>query len=100
MFIKDGFSLNFNFIHQVSQKKCRFCQIYSIRLQLLLELQIIHNSNCVCGTGNEDSEHFLLHCPQFNLMCMGLFSQLAVVAGLDITSMDSNDFCYCTEIQI
>ena len=48
---------------------------------------------CVCGMGNEDSEHFLLHCPQFDLMRTDLFSQLADVHGLDITSMDSKDLC-------
>ena len=48
---------------------------------------------CVCGTGNEDNEHFLLHCPQFDLMRKDLFSQLADVRGLDITSMDSKDLC-------
>ena len=48
---------------------------------------------CVCGMGNEDSDHFLLHCSQFDLMLTDLFSQLADVPGLDITSMDSKDLC-------
>ena len=48
---------------------------------------------CVCDTGNEDSEHFLLHCSQIDLMRTDLFSQPADVPGLDITSMDSEDLC-------
>ena len=48
---------------------------------------------CVCGTGNEDTEHFLLHCPQFDLMRTDFFSQVADVPGLDITSIDSKDLC-------
>ena len=48
---------------------------------------------CVCGMGNENSEHFLIHCSQFDLMRTDLFSQLADVPGLDISSMDSKDLC-------
>ena len=47
----------------------------------------------VCGTGNEDNEFFLLHCPLFDLMRTDLFSQPADVPALDITSRDSKDLC-------
>ena len=48
---------------------------------------------CLCGTGNEDSKHFLLHCSQSDLMRTDLFSELEDVPGLDITSMDLKDLC-------
>ena len=43
--------------------------------------------------GEEDNEHFLLHCPQFGLERMDLFRQLAEVPDLDITDMDSKNLC-------
>ena len=48
---------------------------------------------CLCGMGEEDNEHFLLHCPQFGLERMDLFRQLAEVPDLDITDMDSKNLC-------
>ena len=47
---------------------------------------------CVGGTGNEGNEHFLLHCPQFDLMRTHLVIQLADIPGLDITRMGSKRF--------
>ena len=47
-------------------------------------------------------KYFLLHCPRFDLIRIGVFSQLAVVPGLDMTSMDSK-ICVnfsCAELQI
>ena len=69
-----------------------------VKFSPLNEHRFRHNFDClsplcVCGTRNEDSEHFLLHCPQFDLMRTDLFSQLADVPGLDITSMDSKNLC-------
>ena len=48
---------------------------------------------CLCGMGEENDEHFLLHCPQFGLQRMDLFHQLAEVPDLDITDMDSINLC-------
>ena len=69
-----------------------------VKFSPLNEHRFRHNFDClsplcVCGTGNEDSEHFLLHCPQFDFVRTDLFSQLADVPGLDITSTDSKDLC-------
>ena len=48
---------------------------------------------CLCGRGDEDNEHFLLHCAQFGLKRMNLFRQLAEVPDLGITDMDSKALC-------
>ena len=46
------------------------------------------NINCACGNELEDSEHFLLHCPQFDVMRQDLFGRLSEVPGLNIDQED------------
>ena len=48
---------------------------------------------CTCGTGNEDNEHYLLHCPQFTAQRQDLLGQVSDV-GYDVASMNSKDLCY------
>ena len=38
----------------------------------------------------EDNEHFLLHCPQFDLMRQDLFEQLSVIPGLNVNPHDED----------
>ena len=40
----------------------------------------------------EDNEHFLLHCPQFDVMRQDLFGQLPVIPGLNI-DLDDKPLC-------
>ena len=80
---------------------------FLVKFRPLNEHRFRHNFDClsplcVCGTGSEDSEHLLLHCPLFDLMRTNLFSQLAHVPALDITSMIQK-ICvnyFCTELNI
>ena len=48
---------------------------------------------CACGTGKEDNEHFLLHCPLFELQRRDLLGQLGDLPGIDIVSLDSETIC-------
>jgi len=41
---------------------------------------------------NQDSEHFLLHCPQSHLMRQNLFGQLFHISGL-ILNLDHKPMC-------
>ena len=44
---------------------------------------------CVCGIGNEDNEHFLLHCPLFDNARRDLFGQLRDIPLLDFSVLDN-----------
>ena len=48
---------------------------------------------CACGTSKEDNEHFLLHCPLFELQRTDLLGQLGDLPGIDIDSLDSKTIC-------
>ena len=37
---------------------------------------------CTPGEAVEDYEHFLLHCPQFKIMCRDLLVQLSDIPGI------------------
>ena len=47
---------------------------------------------CACGNDMEDNEHFLQHCPQFDVMQQDLFGQLSVIPGLNI-DLDDKPLC-------
>ena len=44
---------------------------------------------CVCGIGNEDNEHFLLHCPLFDNARRDLFGQLRDIPLLNFSVLDN-----------
>ena len=44
---------------------------------------------CVCGKGNEDTEHFLLHCPLFDNARSNLFGQLGDIPKLEFSVLDN-----------
>ena len=69
-----------------------------VEFSALNEHRFRHNFNCVsplclCGIGNEDNAHFLLHCHQFQEMRIDLLGQLSEIPGLDLTNMDSKALC-------
>ena len=47
----------------------------------------LNESRAKCDPG--DLEHFLLHCPRFEMMRGDLLCQLSHIPGIDITLMDS-----------
>ena len=48
---------------------------------------------CNCGAAKEDNEHYLLHCPKFDLIRAYLFGQLSEIPALDIDGMNSKILC-------
>ena len=47
---------------------------------------------CICGVAREDTEHYLLHCPQFCTLRHTLLGQISDV-GFDIANMSTKDLC-------
>ena len=69
-----------------------------VEFSTLNEYRFRHNFDCVsplclCGMGNEDNAHFLLHCHRFYEMLCDLFGQLSEIPGLDLTNIDSVALC-------
>ena len=69
-----------------------------VEFSALNEHRFRHNFDCVsplclCGMGNEDNAHFLLHCHRFDVMRRDLLGQLSEIPGLDLTNMDSKTLC-------
>ena len=46
---------------------------------------------CLCQTGIEDNEYFLLHCPRFSLQCRFLLELVSKSADVDIMRLSSNE---------
>ena len=69
-----------------------------VRFSALNEHRFRHNFDCLspicdCGYGEEENEHFLLHCPLFANERKDLFDQLAEIPGLNISGLDSDVLC-------
>ena len=69
-----------------------------VRFSALNEHRFRHNFDCPspicdCGYGEEENEHFLLHCPLFANERKDLFDQLAEIPGLNISGLDSDVLC-------
>ena len=47
---------------------------------------------CISGAAKEDTEHYLLHCPQSNALPHHLLGQVLDV-GIDVARMSSKDLC-------
>ena len=72
-----------------------------LRLQFsrLNEHRFKHNFDCLdpvclCGIANEDSEHFLLHCPSFEVARRDFLGSLSDIPGLDIAGLDAQSLCH------
>ena len=48
---------------------------------------------CVCGTGTEDNEHLLLHCPLYSILRQDLVDQLSDIDGFNVADVNPKDFC-------
>ena len=64
-----------------------------LTFSMLNEHKFRHNFDsltpfCACGNDLEDSEHFLLHCPQFDVMRQDLLGRLSEVPGFKINLED------------
>ena len=46
---------------------------------------------CVCGTGTEDIEHFLLHCPLCSILRQDLFDQLSDIDKNNVADVYSKE---------
>ena len=63
--------------------------VISFRVYITNEHKFRHNFDsltpfCACGNDMEDNEHFLLRCPQFDVMRQDLFGRLSEIPGLSI----------------
>ena len=51
------------------------------------------NPSCLCKTGNEDNEHFLLHCPRFSSQRRVLLDLVSKSVNIDIMRLSSRELC-------
>ena len=51
------------------------------------------NPTCLCQTGIEDNEHFLLHCPRFTIYRKDLLDRVSNIVERDLDSLTSIDLC-------
>ena len=75
-------------------------QLSKLRLKFskLNDHMFRHNFNCLdpvcsCGTADEDTEHFLLHCPNFEEARTDLHGTLLDIPRVDISLLDSQALC-------
>ena len=47
----------------------------------------------VCGTGTEDNEHFLLHCPLYSILRQDLFDQLSDIDRFNVADVNPKELC-------
>ena len=69
-----------------------------VKFSDLDEHKFRHNFDCLspichCGKANEDDEHFLLHCPLYDVIRQDLFGQLENF--LDFNALDRNSKSLC-----
>ena len=72
-----------------------------LKFSALNEYRFRHRFNiisplCNCGTANEGSKHFLLHCPMFYHLCRNLLGQLSESLSIDISNFDDDVVCSLT----
>ena len=72
----------------------------SVILQLIIS-KCKHNfarlsPKCVCSTGNEDDEHFPLHCPLYSKLRQDLFDQLLDINGFNVSDVNPKKTLYFT----
>ena len=48
---------------------------------------------CVCLTGKEENEHFLLNCRLYSIMRQDLFNQLSDIDGFNVADVNLRELC-------
>ena len=69
-----------------------------VKFSDLNEHKFRHNFDCLspicdCGKANEDNEHFLLHCPLYDIIWQDLFGQLENILDFNVSDMNSKSLC-------
>ena len=69
-----------------------------IKFSELNEHRLRHNFDCVspfclCDMGEEDNEHFPLHCHRFDIVRTDLFGWLSNIPALDLVNMGPTTLC-------
>ena len=69
-----------------------------VKFSDLNEHKFRHNFDCLspicnCGKANEDNEHFLLHCPLYDIIRQDLFGQLENILDFNVSDMNSKSLC-------
>ena len=49
--------------------------------------------SCLCKTGMEDNQHFLLHCPRFFSQRKGLLDLVSSLTGIEAMCLSSKELC-------
>ena len=49
--------------------------------------------SCLCKTGIEDNEHFLLHCPRFTSQRKSLLDLVSSLTGIEVMHLSSKELC-------
>ena len=70
-----------------------------LSFSVLNEYRFRHNFNCLnpiclCGMANEDSKHFLLHCPRYEEARRDLLGHLSNVPGLVLGELNTQSLCH------
>ena len=83
--------------HGTDIKGVRLLTKLRLKFSVLNEHKFRHNIDsptpfCACGNGMEDNDHFLLRCPQFDVMRPDLFGRLSEIPGLNI-DLDDKPLC-------
>ena len=70
-----------------------------LSFSVLNEHRFRHNFNCLnpiclCGMANEESEHFLLHCPRYEEALIDLLGHLSNIPGLVIEELNIQSLCH------
>ena len=98
-----------NFLHIIGPIKnpvYNICDILGVKIlkrlrvkfSSLNEHRFRHNFEClspacICGAAREDTEHYLMHYPQFCTLRHTLHGQVSEVS-FDIANMTTKDLCY------
>ena len=74
----------------------RYLTQLRVKFSDLCEHRFRHNFHClsplcICGNGEENNEHFLLHCPRYVNQCKDYLDKVSNLVGLGIFELASND---------
>ena len=66
-----------NIIHAQLRLKCSKLNAH------LFSLHVVESPSCLCGNNNEDSEHYLLHCPLYQIFRHSMLDTISTVINID-----------------